>query len=542
MLARLIGREGTIEPVFPARACAEQRVVERGIASYPECPSRARFGWEQRAINLPAAVMHAVWPNPWVQPQRLALPAVDRPHDGRWNPVAWIVVGVVGHVLVAVAVGALWLGLGALRKAAPPTLVPRLWRRRWWATSGAMVILAYASGRCSDAGVSRRSASTGLPRLQPLTTGPRFHWFGYYDKLQFDPTDRYVLGMAVDFEKREILPTDVIEIGMVDLRDDNRWIALGHSRAWNWQQGCMLQWIPGSEDEIVWNDREARGEDSRLIARILDVGSGEERTLPHPIYTIAPDGETALAVDFERVFRHRPDYGYAPVYARGRARQPNIGATSDAGVHAIDMRSGTASHIVSLRDIGTRADAEHFIEMLQINPSGTRFLLFERWLADRRMWSRVFTANLDGSDLFLLVDTGIHSHVAWLDDRRVVIHSAKHGGYAIHEDRTGDVSMLLALPQDGHQSFFEHGTWMVSDTYPDAGRVQHPYLFHLPTEQVFSLAHLFSPPEYEGIHRCDTHPRVSRSGRQIVIDSAHQGGRQMYLLDIGAILDSEAHR
>ena len=34
-----------------------------------------------------------------------------------------------------------------------------------------------------------------LPRA--LTAGPQFHWFGYYDKLQFGPSDRYVLGMAV---------------------------------------------------------------------------------------------------------------------------------------------------------------------------------------------------------------------------------------------------------------------------------------------------------------------------------------------------------
>ena len=40
------------------------------------------------------------------------------------------------------------------------------------------------------------------PPVRAITRGPRFHWFGYYDKLQFDPTNRYVLGMEVDFEHR----------------------------------------------------------------------------------------------------------------------------------------------------------------------------------------------------------------------------------------------------------------------------------------------------------------------------------------------------
>ncbi|MGW8180485.1 MAG: hypothetical protein ACWGQW_17260, partial [bacterium] len=92
-----------------------------------------------------------------------------------------------------------------------------------------------------------------------ITSAPGYHWFGYYDKLQFDPHNRYVLGMRVGFEGRSPRAEDSIEVGMVDLQDDDRWIRLGDTRAWNWQQGCMLQWIPGSQTEVVWNDREGEG-------------------------------------------------------------------------------------------------------------------------------------------------------------------------------------------------------------------------------------------------------------------------------------------
>lgn len=33
--------------------------------------------------------------------------------------------------------------------------------------------------------------------VRALTKGPKFHWFGYYDKWQFDPSDRYILGYEV---------------------------------------------------------------------------------------------------------------------------------------------------------------------------------------------------------------------------------------------------------------------------------------------------------------------------------------------------------
>lgn len=29
-----------------------------------------------------------------------------------------------------------------------------------------------------------------LPPVLAITRGPKFHWFGYYDKLQFDPSGR----------------------------------------------------------------------------------------------------------------------------------------------------------------------------------------------------------------------------------------------------------------------------------------------------------------------------------------------------------------
>lgn len=37
--------------------------------------------------------------------------------------------------------------------------------------------------------------------------------------------------------------------------------------------------------------------------------------------------------------------------------------------------------------------------------------------------------------------------------------------------------------------------------------------------------------------RCDLHPRCSRVGRKVVIDSSHAGaGRQMYLLDVSMVV------
>ena len=99
------------------------------------------------------------------------------------------------------------------------------------------------SGRLWPTGHGQRSEITARANDHE---GPKFHWFGYYDKLQFSPDNRYVLANQVDFEHRTPTPDDSIQVGMVDTQDGDDWIELGRSSAWCWQQGCMLQWLPGS--------------------------------------------------------------------------------------------------------------------------------------------------------------------------------------------------------------------------------------------------------------------------------------------------------
>ena len=125
---------------------------------------------------------------------------------------------------------------------------------------------------------------------------------------------------------------DVIRVGMVDLEDGDKWIELGTTRAWNWQQGCMLQWIPGSQSEVLWNDREG----DSFVCHVVDVKTGQKRTLPHPIYTLSPDGRFAVAPDFRRLNDCRPGYGYAGLPDPNK----NVLVPDDAGIWRMDMQTG----------------------------------------------------------------------------------------------------------------------------------------------------------------------------------------------------------
>jgi len=94
------------------------------------------------------------------------------------------------------------------------------------------------------------------------------------------------------------------------------------------------------------------------------------------------------------------------------------------------------------------------------------------------------------------------------------------------------------MPVNGHNTYLPHtdGQWVLNDCYPDRERMQIPYLYHVPTDRRVDLGRFPSPPAYTGEWRCDTHPRASRSGRLVCIDSPHEQGRQMYLLDVAGLL------
>lgn len=393
--------------------------------------------------------------------------------------------------------------------------------------------------------------------VEAVTSPPHYHWFGYYDKWQFDPSDRYLLGMQVDFEGRSPEPDDVIEIGMIDLQDGDRWIKLGESNAWGWQQGCMLQWLPGSRSEVIWNDRE----DGRFVSHIMDVFTQEKRTIPHPVYALSPDGKTAVTTDFRRVQDTRPGYGYAGLadpYADERAPE-------QSGIWLVDLETGEAELIISLAEIAqvpasnggdsNMDHAKHWFNHLLFSPNGERFIFLHRWRVVQDgegkqqggFQTRMFTSDRTGEALNVVDPYGGTSHFIWRDALHILAwawHPSHGSAFYLFEDGTDEVEVVdpEKMPRNGHCTYVPHtnNEWILNDTYPDGERQQHVYLYHVPTRKKVKLGRFYSPPQYSGEWRVDTHPRSSRDGTKVVIDSAHEGnGRQMYMIDISSVISSE---
>lgn len=388
-----------------------------------------------------------------------------------------------------------------------------------------------------------------------ITTGPTFHWFGYYDKLQFDPSNRFVLSNQVTFEHRTPTADDQIKVGMIDLEDGDRWTELGKSDAWGWQQGCMLQWRPGSKNEVVWNDREK----DQLVCRIKNIESGEVNTIPRAIYALSPDGKWGVTADFARIQALRPGYGYQGIADPYRAEK----APEKSGIWRVNMETGESELIFSLAQAveipfhgGSLADQWNWYNHLLIAPDSKRFTFLHRWRSkgpddvgfavNNGFVTRMFTMNLDGSDPYIIDPSGYTSHFIWRDAGHITAWTRPEGkpdAFYLLKDKTQEATVVgeRVMPKNGHNTYLNVGSgseWILNDTYPTGERrYQTPYLYHEPTNQRHNLANFHLPKEYLGEWRCDTHPRSSNDGKLVTVDSPHGGaGRQVWLLDVSKIV------
>ncbi len=389
----------------------------------------------------------------------------------------------------------------------------------------------------------RPEAPTPVP-ARAVTRGPAHHFFGYYDKTPWDRTGRYLLVNQTGFADRQPTAADTLTVGMVDLRDGDRFVELGRTPAWSWQQGTMLQWLgtPGGT-EVVFNSLT----DGRPSATVLDTASRRARTLPLPVYAVHPAGTEAVTLDFARLHRLRPGYGYAS-YTERFAGDP---APEQLGVWRMDFATGKHELVVTLKQLAAnRPDARfdgahHWVNHLQYSQKGTRFAFLHRWKKpDDRTWqTRLYAANADGTGLKLVHDAGMVSHYDWRDETTILAwaRTADRGNRFYLLDAAAGRPAEVVFPdvmQDGHCSYSPDRAWVLNDTYPDKERNQHLMLLKVATGRRYPLNAFHSPPRFTGPVRCDLHPRWDRTGTKVCVDGCHDAQRQVYVLDVAEVVRS----
>jgi len=377
----------------------------------------------------------------------------------------------------------------------------------------------------------RKETSTFAAGVGPVSDQSCF--FGYYEQCQINK-DRKMLICSTPLQNRMPEPNDILTLLWGDVFDKG-FRPFSSTHAWNWQQGCMLQWLKDVHGNVVaYNDYQ----EGRFVSVIRNLDTGFMRRYDRPIYTVSTDGRLALTLNFSRLFRLNPSYGYCnDVVYTLRQKAP-----SDDGIWYQDLESGTSELVISLRRLSqfeskpTMENAYHKVNHLALSPGRNRFMFIHRWIRNGKKHSRLITANTDGSDLYVLVDDEMVSHCTWKNDRQILSWSRKKGigdRYFLYTDKsnTYDIIGKSVFNEDGHPSFSPCRRWMVTDTYPDKVQMKSLLLGDSKSHQRIILGRFFSPLKYFGPVRCDLHPRWSADGKYISFDSCHEGIRNSYCIE-----------
>lgn len=171
------------------------------------------------------------------------------------------------------------------------------------------------------------------------------YYYGYYDKSPWDATGRYMIAIKVRQAYKSVAPKEPGEVVLIDTQNGNKVLKVGTTHSWNVQQSCMAQWLgPDFKSRLIYNDYR----DGHYCSVVFNVEQmSEERVLPRPVYDVARDGSFALSLDFNRLHRMRPGYGYS----NEPDRTKGVLCPDECCIWKMDIPSGNVTELFKYTDM-----------------------------------------------------------------------------------------------------------------------------------------------------------------------------------------------
>lgn len=374
-----------------------------------------------------------------------------------------------------------------------------------------------------------------------LSDGNNPTFFGYHDKTPFSGDGTKILAMSIAIpDTKPDGECTTMKLGYFAKNQsenfDNTFHSFSETNTWCWQQGCMMQWHPIHNNTQVFYNKLLN---NSYGSEIFDITNKKIiRRYNHPIYSLNPTGKAAVSLNFSRLGRLRPGYGY-PLLPD---RTEQIKAPEDDGLFVFDTAVGERRLLINLNSLSKDVkdyDHHHYINHATFSPDGERLVFFHLWGVEKGKWKglRFCEADLNTGGWHVIESKRIVSHYCWRDPDTILATVKENNGpwnYVLYDLRTRQLCDLgLPLKKDGHPMYHpKNKNIFVTDTYPDFSRDQQLNVINISTTRINKLGPLFSPFKFFGIVRCDLHPRWDRDGRYVLVDDASMGRRQLLVFEI----------
>ena len=117
-------------------------------------------------------------------------------------------------------------------------------------------------------------------------------FFGYYDLPALDAATGRHLANRVTFRDRLPTASDEAELGIITLGGDGGFQPFARTRAWNFQQGAMLQWLGDGSGRVFYNDVKPDGHGYRGV--LHDLATNQRTFTDRALANVSRDGRWGL--------------------------------------------------------------------------------------------------------------------------------------------------------------------------------------------------------------------------------------------------------
>ena len=352
---------------------------------------------------------------------------------------------------------------------------------------------------------------------------------GYYD---LNPIKNEKMLVHVN-NRNDITSKNVAEIGYFNI-ETNEYNKITNTKTWSWQQGSRLRWSEKENNVIFFNDIE----DERYCLKKYDIVKNEViDVISFPIYDMNKEENLGISINFSRLQRLRPGYGYDVL--KDDTKEDNAPKTE--GVFLVDMKNKTRKLLISLYDLAEMVDEdlkyEHYINHISISPTGEKMMFFHLWT--EKEWTgwrtQLCVMDINGENFEVLEKEDVVSHYDWKDDNTILITGIKKADktnfyreYNIKENTKKELENKN-LKRDGHPTYIQNGKAFYSDTYPDNHCMQKVFLYSVEKDEYTKLLQVFSDPRLAYEKRCDLHPKIVNE-KTILIDTTYKKYKRSVIL------------
>ena len=346
-------------------------------------------------------------------------------------------------------------------------------------------------------------------------------YFGYYDKSPVNSSGTLAAFLRIKDGSKE---TEAADVCIYDLLSKAVKV-VGHTNTWNWQQGCMLQWV--DDNTLSFNSYD----NGQYVATKVDINLQETTNTEKAVYFYNHSFTKYLSLNFYRLDLYAKGYGYP--------YQVDSMDIDKDGIWEVDVKGNSSTLILSLKDVMAHEakdymECQHYINHVAYCLDERYIIFIHRWqVKGGEFVSRLIKYDIENDVMVTLLDNGHVSHYCWKSADELLIYATNRKGekgYMSVNILTGETKMMEGLPdEDGHPSYSKDGKWILTDTYPNHGRKQYLFLFNVADKKLMKLDTLHSPIRYFNENRCDLHPRWSTDNKYICVDNTATGLRSLKL-------------